>query len=232
MGIPSGADGPEPEDLRELVVLHREDAYRLARYLVGRHGDAEDLAQTAIANVLARVDHIERPESVKAYLMIAVRNLWRNRLREQSRRRVFASDSLEVVSDELGPEERTILALDTAVAHRAYESLSDTSREVIRLRYIVGLDYEHVARELGIRTGAARQRAHRARDELLGACIEVEARGGDGACGRMRLLLGRYYRGRLTKGVRSEVESHLSECRHCAACYDELVNAYGRSDRV
>lgn len=229
MGTESSAAAPPPDDLATLIAAHRDDAYRLARRLVRTTSEAEDLTQTAILNTLRRAEYISGPENVKAYLLTTVRNLWRNQLRERSRRRFIGDDiAEELPSSELAPDEQVLTLLDTALAEAALATISERSREVIWLRYMEELPYEELGRRLSISPVAARQRAHRARDELVGACIDCAAQSGRGACTSVRLRLGRYYRGRLTRRVRTQIALHLDQCTACSACYEELVELYGR----
>ena len=80
MGLPIRSAGAEPhdDDIHALIASFRPDAVRVARRLVRTQMEAEDLAQTALMNVLARAHAISDREMVKPYLMTAVRNLWRN----------------------------------------------------------------------------------------------------------------------------------------------------------
>lgn len=230
MGRESGAAMPTPDDdLAALIASYREDAFRLARRLVRTTTEAEDLTQTALLNTLRRAQYISGPESVKAYLLTTVRNLWRNQLREKSRRR-FVGDGVaeDLPSTDLAPDEQVLTLLDTALASAALITISERSREVILLRYVEELPYEELGRRLSITPVAARQRAHRARDELVGACIECAAQAGTGACTSVRARLGRYYRGRLNRRVRAQIAMHLEMCKPCTDCYEELVGMYGQ----
>jgi predicted RNA polymerase sigma factor len=105
--------------------------------------------------------------------------------------------------------------------------LSPTSQEIIRLRYVEGMHFPDLARELSISPVAARQRAHRAREEFVGACMDRAARAGLGDCKPVRVQLGRYHRGLLSQKVRADMSLHLSECEACRSCYEQLVDLYG-----
>lgn len=224
---PSSA-APPPEDLRLLIAQHRDDAYRLARHLVRSDAEAEDLAQTAVLNALRRADHIVDPACVRSYLLTTVRNLWRNQLRSRAQRRFSGSDVAELLpSDDLAPDEQVLTVLDASLAVLALESLSATSREILSLRYLEGLGFPELSRRLSISPVAARQRAHRAREELVGACMDRAAQSGAGACTPIRGRLGRYHRGLLSRKVRTEVSTHLDGCAACASCYEQLVDLYG-----
>jgi RNA polymerase sigma factor (sigma-70 family) len=224
---PSGHAAPD-EELQLLIVQYRDDALRLARRLSRSTHEAEDLAQTAMLNVLRRAEFIIDETKIRSYLLTAVRNVWRNQLRARSNRHMVGSEAAEMIpSSELEPDEQVMTVLDATLAGAAFASLSDTSRDVIRLRYVEGLDYRDLSSELGITPVAARQRAHRAREELISACMEVVAQTGEGACRQVRARLGRYHRGLLTRSSRAELKVHLDACTSCASCYEQLVDLYG-----
>jgi RNA polymerase sigma factor (sigma-70 family) len=222
------AESQRGDDIAAVIAGCQADAQRVARRLVRTEADAEDLAQTAVLNALRRAHHIQGSQHVKAYVLTTVRNLWRNQLRQQGRRRFVGADIAEhVADDELGPEDRALITLDTAVARIAFSSLSERSQQVLLLRYVEGLSYSELAHALAISTVAARQRAHRARDELVGACIEHTASPGPEACSTIRGRLGRYLRGRLTPSAREEITEHLRHCTRCTECLVQLQDLYG-----
>jgi RNA polymerase sigma-70 factor (ECF subfamily) len=223
--------GPEPfgeSDLAIVIAGHREDALRVARRLVRSDAEAEDLTQTAMLNVLRRAEFIEDSTHVKAYLLTTVRNLWRNQLRQQGHRRFVGSDSAELLaSPEAGPEEQALTVLDASLARTALDALSQTSREVLLLRYVEGLGFVELAERLAVSPVAARQRAHRAREELISACIELTAHSAADRCSSVRSRLGRYLRGRLSAKARVEIRRHIDCCRSCRECLTQLLDLYG-----
>jgi RNA polymerase sigma factor (sigma-70 family) len=228
MTSPGGPEAFGESELALLIAQYRSDALRVARRLVRSEAEAEDLTQTAILNVLRRAEHIEDHSHVKAYLLTTVRNLWRNQLRQKGRRRFVGADAAELLAaTDAGPEERALTNLDAALANTAFESLSGTSQEVLRLRYVEGLGFLELATRLQITTVAARQRAHRAREELVGACIEQTASHGEGACAKVRSRLGRYLRGKLSRRLRDEIGAHLAACASCRRCHEEIMELYG-----
>ena len=219
---------PVPEELYLLIAHYGEDAFRLARRLTRNTAEAEDIAQTALLNVLRRAEYIEDETKVRAYLLTAVRNVWRNHLRARGGRRFLGSDIAELIpSTDVGPDEQVLNSLEVSLATAAMNTLSPKSREVIKLRYVDRLDFHDLSARLGITPVAARQRAHRAREELVGACMELSARNGEGICRQIRGRLGRYHRGLLGRVVRAEVELHLAECPDCSSCYEQLIELYG-----
>jgi RNA polymerase sigma factor (sigma-70 family) len=217
-----------PEELHLLIAQYRDDAYRLARRLTRSTAEAEDIAQTALLNVLRRAEYIEDETKVRAYLLTSVRNVWRNHLRARGGRRFVGSDVADMLpSTDLAPDEQVLTVLDASLASAALQTLSRTSREVIELRYLERLDFHDLAERLGITPVAARQRAHRAREELVSACMELSAQTGEGVCRQVRGRLGRFHRGLLSRTVRVEIEHHLAECQACSSCYEQLIDLYG-----
>jgi RNA polymerase sigma-70 factor (ECF subfamily) len=228
----AGIDGEatsDPEDVPAIIARYREDAYRLARHLVRSSAEAEDLTQTAILNVLRRAEHISDASYVRAYLLTTVRNLWRNQLRARGNRRFVGSDIAETVpSPDRQPDDHVLESLDAALAQSALESLSATSREILELRYVEGMDFPALAHKLSITPVAARQRAHRAREELIGACMDHTASAGSEGCRPIRRRLGRYHRGLLGTKLRRQITAHLDACKACSSCYEQLVDLYGQ----
>src|SRR6516165_8000557 len=113
MANAGGAEPSDREEMAALIVQYHADAIRVARRLVRSEAEAEDLVQTATLNALRRAEHIEDQSHVKAYLLTSVRNLWRNQLRQQGRRRFVGSDAAEYVACvDPTPEEQALTALD------------------------------------------------------------------------------------------------------------------------
>ncbi|HZP31587.1 MAG TPA: sigma-70 family RNA polymerase sigma factor [Acidimicrobiia bacterium] len=225
----AGAAAKPSDDMRALVAALQPDALRLARHLLGSGSEAEDLAQTAVLRVLARADAITDASTARAYLFTTVRNLWRNQLRARDRRRIL-QETAAGRSGTLhpGPEDEAVSVLERETARAAFDALPASSQEVIWLRYVDRLDYAALGARLGVSAAAARQRVHRARDQLVAACIDADATGGTGPCREARGRMGRYYRGKLTRGVRAQMQEHLDTCELCRECYSQLVDVYGR----
>jgi RNA polymerase sigma-70 factor (ECF subfamily) len=228
MATPDGVAAEEPENMQLLVARYRDDAFRLARHLVRSQAEAEDLAHTAILSVLRRADNISDAAHVRAYLLTAVRNAWRNQLRSRGGRRFIGADVAESIpSTDIAPDEQVLNVMDVSIARAALGVLSEKSQEIIRLRYLEGLGFPELSQRLGITPVAARQRAHRAREELVGACMDRAAQAGVGECRPIRVRLGRYHRGLLSQKTRADLEFHLASCEACASCYEQLIDLYG-----
>ena len=230
MGLPIRSAGAEPpdDDIHALIASFRPDAVRVARRLVRTQTEAEDLAQTALMNVLARAHAISDREMVKPYLMTAVRNLWRNQLRAGRR---FEPARDETIFDRLPnptPEDPTISGVDAATAELALQTLSEANAALLALRYVEQLDYEAIGERLGITAPTARQRVHRAMEQLRTACFTVEPDApSTRVCHITRVRLGRYARGVLSNRIAERVTLHLIDCDACRTIYCDLTQVLG-----
>jgi RNA polymerase sigma-70 factor (ECF subfamily) len=157
-------------DLREIVVEHRAQIFRLARSLSRSAADAEDLAQTALVRALQRGPLSCTAEQAKWYVLRIVRNLAIDQARARSRFAVEPYATLpELPADGLLPEELVIRADDAAVPRAAFDDLAPQHREVLRLRFLEDLGYDKVAERLDVTEHAARQRVYRAMQALRAA---------------------------------------------------------------
>jgi RNA polymerase sigma-70 factor (sigma-E family) len=124
-------------------------AYRIAFRLLGRRGDAEDVAAEALARAYVRWSRVGAyPEAwVSRVSTNLALDLWRKERRPRG-----------------APP--TTTAIDGAAAdridlHRALAALSKRQREVVALRYLADLPEETVAAALGCSTGTVKQHASR-----------------------------------------------------------------------
>ncbi len=230
MGLPIRSAGAEPpdDDIHALIASFRPDAVRVARRLVRSQMEAEDLAQTALMNVLARAHAISDREMVKPYLMTAVRNLWRNQLRAGRRIEPARDETLFDRLPQPEPEEPTFSGIDSATLQLALQTLSEANAALLALRYVERLDYVAIGDRLGITPPTARQRVHRAMEQLRTACFAVEPEAPSSrVCHITKVRLGRYARGVLSSRIATRVTMHLIDCDDCRSVYADLTEVLG-----
>jgi RNA polymerase sigma factor (sigma-70 family) len=231
VGLPIRSSGAEPpdDDIQALIASFQPDAVRVARRLVRTQVEAEDLAQTAVMKVLARAHAISDRELVKPYLMTAVRNLWKNQLR--AGRRVEPARDQDIFDRLPTPapdDDPPVSIIDAATLRSAMETLSPANAALIELRYVEHLDYATIGARLGISAPTARQRVHRAREQLRTACFAEEPETTNTrVCHITRVRLGRYARGVLPGRVGARVTGHLLGCDECRSIYSNLVDVLG-----
>jgi RNA polymerase sigma factor (sigma-70 family) len=126
---------------------------RLARVLVVDLDDATDLVQDAFSRVYPKYERIAA-EKVDAYLRSAVLNACRRHLRRRGlarRHHAALSTSVPLASDHV---------LD------AVRALRPDRRDVVLMRFYLGLSSAEIAETLSIAPGTVRSRLHRALREL------------------------------------------------------------------
>jgi RNA polymerase sigma-70 factor (sigma-E family) len=125
-------------------------AYRVSFRILGDRGDAEDVAQEALARAHLRWARLrERPEG---WIVTVATNLSIDRQRRRRRLSVLVNEPLALVDIHLA--ERIDLA-------RALRRLPRRQREVVVLRYLADWSESDVATTLGVSAGAVKSHASR-----------------------------------------------------------------------
>jgi RNA polymerase sigma-70 factor (ECF subfamily) len=158
-----GSEDATPIDLREVVIEHHAQIFRLARSLTRSNADAEDLAQSALVRALQRGPLSCGPEQAKWYVLRIVQNLAIDQARARAR---VVVEPRAVVPDapapDLLPEELVLRADAATIPRAALDDLAPHHREVLSARFLEELSYEKLAERLGTTEHAARQRVYRA----------------------------------------------------------------------
>ncbi|HEY2640414.1 MAG TPA: SigE family RNA polymerase sigma factor [Streptosporangiaceae bacterium] len=143
----------------DLYRVHAVGLVRLALLLVGDRATAEDVVQDAFLGLYRGWQRIRDPGSGAGYLRVAVVNGCRSALRRRSRARLLRVPhdppiwSAEAAAMD-GEDRRAVLA---AVAR-----LPRRQREVLALRYYLGLGDSEIADSLSISRGTVSSTASRA----------------------------------------------------------------------
>jgi RNA polymerase sigma factor (sigma-70 family) len=136
---------------------------RLARGLLGRDSEADDVVQEAWLSALRRPPDPSTP--LEPWLRTVVRHHAANRVR-QERRRQIREEKVPPPAAPGSPEER----LEELETHRLLvdevAALPEAHRQAVTLRYFEGLSSAQIAERLGIPAGTVRGRLRTALDEL------------------------------------------------------------------
>lgn len=156
---------------------HAPRLYRLALKLTGRVEDAEDLVQETLVKALPALRKFEGRAQVSTYLVRALGNLWKNRLRARKRSRIVdwfrGARGDDTESEPPSPVDPAPTALDrleardrAAAVHGAVARLDPDRRLTLLLREVEELSYEEIASATGVPIGTVRSRLARAREDL------------------------------------------------------------------
>jgi RNA polymerase sigma factor (sigma-70 family) len=161
-GSDAAASAAAEPTVAELFRAHHGELVRLATMLVGTRETGEDLVQDVFAAIQRRPGGLARLDEALPYLRSAVLNRCRSALRRQAVARRFhdlrgsdygltqGSAEVELVRNE---QRRAVLA--------ALAALPARRREVLVLRYYLGLSEAEIARTLGVSAGTVKSSAAR-----------------------------------------------------------------------
>ncbi|SPE32107.1 putative RNA-polymerase sigma factor [Candidatus Sulfopaludibacter sp. SbA3] len=144
----------------ELYAAHAKDVYRFSLYL---SGDAA-LAQDLTSETFLRVWIAEQPvhlASVKSWLFVIARNLYRHELRH-IRRKLPLNEAIASGASLAGSAE---MREQLAQVCRSLAALPEVDRSAVLLR-VEGVSYQEIAGLLQISVASAKVKVHRARLHL------------------------------------------------------------------
>jgi len=160
-------DGPAepagPADLSVLFMRRHAELVRLALLMVGDRATAEDVVQDVFARLHARRAEAPAGTDPLPYIRAAVLNGCRSQLRRRAVAQRFAglnSRLFEQVTQD-SAEQEMIRSQERAQVLAALAALPLRRREVLVLRYYVGLSESEIASVLGISPGTVKSTAAR-----------------------------------------------------------------------
>jgi RNA polymerase sigma-70 factor (sigma-E family) len=161
---PAAPERPEPVAASDVAALFRErhaELVRLAVLVVGDRPTAEDVVQDVFARLCGR--NLLPDRDCLAYVRAAVLNGCRSVLRRRALARRFGGagdlDRSDAAPD--SAENEAMLAEDRRQVLAALATLPTRRREVLVLRYWLGLSEAEIAAVLGISPGTVKSSAAR-----------------------------------------------------------------------
>lgn len=155
--------------LGEILTMAFPKVVAFARAMGLSAAEAEDLGGDVCERVVRSVSGLRDPQLFEAWFW----SISRNRLRSFLRGRSRSGSVVEPMHPGYdSPEERVAQLDEHAGIARAFEQLSLRDRQVLWLREVLDLDDDEVGAALGLRRGAVRVAAMRARRRLEQAYLE------------------------------------------------------------
>jgi len=168
------ADGARADRATAFSILaerNLDDAYRIARLIVGDPADAEDATHDAFVAAWRGWTGLRDPGRFDAWFGRILVNTCRNRVRRLRRRTIVDVSALLEAPDRT--RDPNLALLDREEIGPAFAHLSPDHREVLALRYYIDLPVEQIATRLGIPAGTVKSRLHNAL-RVLGAALGDE----------------------------------------------------------
>jgi RNA polymerase sigma-70 factor (ECF subfamily) len=154
-----------------IVRQHWRKVFNVAYKFVGRHDEAEDLAQEIFLKIFKSLDTFDRRANFQTWLISVSRNLCIDHYRSVRKERetidpdVDTSDLAPAAKD-AGP----IAALEqrdrVTLLRQAISALPETLRQAVLMRDIQELSYQEIADRLDLPEGTVKSRINRGRTEL------------------------------------------------------------------
>jgi len=144
----------EPLDtwFKREILMHEEILMRFLARVWPRRDEFADIRQEAYARVYEAAQKA-RPRSPKAFLFTTARHLMADRVRRERIVSIQAggeSDYLNVLVDEISPEQRVGANQELVRLARAFDRLSPNCRDVVWLRRVKELSQKEVASRMGL----------------------------------------------------------------------------------
>jgi RNA polymerase sigma factor (sigma-70 family) len=160
-----------------VVLPHLDDAYALARWVMGNRADAEDVVQEACLRALRGISGYSGGNG-RAWTLAIVRNAAYDWLRKNRPAAIVPVEDLEsaermsprdhaAATPPVDPETALIAKADEMRLQAAIEGLPTVFRETLVLRDVQGLGYREIAEVTGVPIGTVMSRLARARERLI-----------------------------------------------------------------
>jgi RNA polymerase sigma-70 factor (sigma-E family) len=149
-------------DLRRVYEVEFSRLVGLARLLVDRREDAEEVVQEAFARTWANLGKV-RGDDPLPYVRRAVVNLCRGRLR---RLRTARSHRPERAADVESAEHGAVRSEQARSVLASIDRLPRRQRECVVLRFYADLTVPQIAESLGVAEGSVKSHLHRAMTAL------------------------------------------------------------------
>ena len=136
---------------------------RLAHVMLGDRSAAEDIVQDAFCGLYRRWEHLSDQHKALAYLRSCVLNACRSALRRKRPQiDLLPTDAWMPPGGQACAEAAALAEEERRTVMAALRKLPDRQREVLVLRFYLGLTEAQIAAQMGIGQSTVRSSAHRA----------------------------------------------------------------------
>src|SRR5579859_2270331 len=157
----------------DVVLVHLDTAYNLARWLTGSDHDAQDVVQDACVRAFRAFEQFRGADG-RGWLLTIVRNVSFTLTSGRKKQMELDEETHEVVDREIDPQVIVSRAADARRVREAIELLPEDLRTAIVLREMEGMSYKEIAAVAGVPIGTVMSRLSRGRERLAGLLAEEE----------------------------------------------------------
>ncbi len=160
-----------------LVAKYHGLVLRFLIHFTGNVEEAEDITQETFLKFFAKMNLHNPAHALAGWLVTMARNLAISHHRKRHPTPIAPETLAAVIkTTAASPESETLARAETEELHQCLQGLPENLREVLVLRYIMGIPLQDVADLLGIPPGTAKSRCFAARTELRAALDRLENR--------------------------------------------------------
>ncbi|MDQ3473928.1 MAG: sigma-70 family RNA polymerase sigma factor [Acidobacteriota bacterium] len=152
---------------------YQGDLYRMAKWLVREHAEAEDLVQETFVEALRSFHRFEKGTNCRAWLIKIMYHTLSKRRRSESRLHLIGGAE-EQIAETVAFEPPTPQGITEKEVFQALKRLPQQFQEVVILSDVEDLTYKEIAEAISIPTGTVMSRLHRGR-RLLRAELSAYA---------------------------------------------------------
>ncbi len=170
----------QTERFEQVVLPHLDAAYNLARWLVRKPQDAEDIVQEAYLRAFKFFGGYQGGDA-RAWVLKIVRNTsysFLEKTRAANPMEEFDETIHTSVSEQSGVEGALLQSVDSQMLREVLDELPVNFREVIVLRELEGMSYKEIAEVMGKPIGTVMSGLARARSQLKERVIRMRAEEG------------------------------------------------------
>jgi RNA polymerase sigma-70 factor (ECF subfamily) len=162
-----------------IVRQYWRKVFNVAYKFVGKHDEAEDLAQDIFLKLFKSLDTFDRRANFQTWLISVSRNLCIDHYRSIRKERETIDRDVDAgeltpASGDTGPYAALEHADRRALLRRALDGLPPTLRSAVVLRDIQELSYQEIAVQLRLPEGTVKSRINRGRLELARQIARIQ----------------------------------------------------------
>jgi len=155
----------------DVVRLYWRKVFNIAYKFVGRHDEAEDLAQDVFLKLFKSLKTFDRRANFSTWLISVSRNLCIDHYRSMRREHDVVTHDVDTSTlAKASAADSPYLLLErrdrVSLLRAALDKLAPTLRTAVMLRDIQELSYQEIADRLGVPEGTVKSRINRGRTEL------------------------------------------------------------------